>query len=78
MFATVMSTEPGVSAGTTAEMELFELTVKLVAGTLPNMTLDAPLKFCPRIVIVWPPAEEPELDETPVTIGGIMPIVKAI
>ena len=58
---TVATTDPTVPAGETAVIEVAELTVKLVALTLPNLTAVTPEKFVPVIVTVVPPTIEPEV-----------------
>ena len=55
--AVVTSTvlKPLLFAGVTAVMLVAEFTTKLVAGTPPTVTLLAPVRFVPVIVIVVPP-----------------------
>jgi len=67
---TVMSTVPGASPdGAVAVMEVEELTVKLAAGIEPKVTAVAPVKLVPVTETEVPPAVEPELGLTPVTVG---------
>ncbi len=57
---TVTSTVPADSAGDTPVMEVSPFTVKLVAGTEPNMTELAPVKPAPVIATDVPPAVDPD------------------
>ena len=52
---------PAVPAGVTAVMLVDETTTTLVAATPPTVTLIAPVKFAPVIVIAVPPKVEPEV-----------------
>ena len=52
---------PTVPAGVTAVTLVDETTTTLVAATPPTVTLVAPVKFSPVIVIAVPPAVEPEV-----------------
>ena len=65
---TVTSTRP-VPAGSVAVICVDELTVKLVAAVLPNLTAVAPVKLAPDITTVVPPAEVPVLGLKPETTG---------
>jgi hypothetical protein len=47
-----------------------ELTVKLEALLLPNLTAVAPVKSVPVIVTLVPPFVDPVFGEIPVTVGG--------
>ena len=47
-----------------------ETTTTLVAATPPTVTLVAPVKLVPVIVIAVPPAVEPEVGETEEIVGG--------
>jgi hypothetical protein len=67
---TVMSTVPALPAGLTAVIEVEELTVKLVAGVVPNMTAVASARRRPAIATVVPPATGPEVGLTAVTAGA--------
>jgi hypothetical protein len=51
-------------------MVVSELTVKLVAGTLPKLTTLAPEKCVPDIVRTVPPPTGPDVTLSPVTVGG--------
>lgn len=66
---TMMSTVPAAPAGDVAVIWVALLTVKLVAGALPNTTAAAPVKFAPVMVTTVPPASGPLLGFTRVTAG---------
>jgi hypothetical protein len=57
-------------AGAVAVIEVFELTVKLVASVAPNFTDVTPMKSVPVMVIVVPPAVGPVAAEIEVTVGA--------
>ena len=61
---------PRVPAGVTAVTLVDETTTTLVAATPPTVTLVAPVKLVPLIVIAVPPAVEPEVGETEEIVGG--------
>ncbi|MEN9668681.1 MAG: hypothetical protein RLZZ386_588, partial [Planctomycetota bacterium] len=61
---------PAVPAGVTAVTLVDETTTTLVAATPPTVTLVAPVKLVPVIVIAVPPAVEPDVGETDETVGG--------
>ena len=67
---TVTSTVAAPSAGEVAVMDPALLTVKLVAATVPNFTALAPVKLVPEMVTEVPPAVDPVVGLTPVTVGG--------
>jgi hypothetical protein len=67
---TVTSTVPAGSAGLTAVIELSELTVKLAAARVPNLTAVAPVRALPVMVTVVAPPVGPEVGDTPVTTGA--------
>ena len=67
---TATLTAPRVPAGVTAVMLVGEITFKLVAATPPTVTLIAPVKFAPVIVIAVPPKVEPVTGETDEIVGG--------
>lgn len=46
-----------------------EITVKLLAGTVPNVTAVVPVTLVPVMVTVVPPAAGPEDGEAAVTFG---------
>ena len=51
-------------------MLVAEFTTKLAAGTPPTVTLLAPVRFVPVIVIDVPPRVEPLVGLTDVIVGG--------
>lgn len=56
-------------AGETAVIEVAELTLKLAALFVPNLTAVTPAKFAPVMVTEVPPAAGPLLGETLLTVG---------
>jgi hypothetical protein len=46
------------------------ITVKLIAGAPPKLTLVTPVKLIPVMVTTVPPAAGPEVGEMPITVGG--------
>src|SRR5712692_1250792 len=66
---TVTSTGPAAPAGLVAAIDVAELTVKLVAVVLPNLTTVAPVKLVPVIVTLVPPAAGPLVGLRLVTAG---------
>ena len=61
---------PAVPAGVTAVMEVALTTTTLVAATPPTVTLLAPVKFVPVMVIAVPPANGPEDGLTLAMVGA--------
>jgi hypothetical protein len=61
------STTPAACAGEIAVIDVSELTMKLVAGTVPKLTAVAPRKFDPTTVMGAPPAVLPPLVPRPLT-----------
>ena len=61
---------PAVPAGVTAVTLVAEFTTTLVVATPPTVTLVAPVRFAPVIVIAVPPRVEPEVGATDVIVGG--------
>ncbi len=61
---------PAVPAGVTAVTLVEEFTTTLVAATPPTVTLLAPVRFVPVIVIAVPPIVEPLVGLTDVIVGG--------
>ena len=61
---------PAVPADVTAVTLVDETTTTLVAATPPTVTLVAPAKLAPVIVIAVPPAVEPDVGETEEIVGG--------
>ena len=64
-------TVPATPEGTTAVMAVSPATVKPRAGSSPNVTALAPVKFVPRIATVAPPEVLEPLGVTPVTAGAL-------
>ena len=67
---TVTLFAPEVPAGVTAVTLVAEFTTTLVAATPPTVTLVAPVRFAPVIVITVPPIVEPLVGLTDVIVGG--------
>lgn len=65
---TVISFTPTVPAGVTAVTDVGDTTTTLVACASPTVTLDAPVKFVPVMVMVVPPNVEPEVGLTLVIV----------
>ena len=61
---------PAVPAGVTAVTLVAEFTTTLVAATPSTVTLVAPVRFAPVIVITVPPIVEPLVGLTDVIVGG--------
>ena len=61
---------PRVPAGVTAVTLVDETTTTLVAATPPTVTLVAPVKLVPVIMIAVPPAVEPVAGETEEMAGS--------
>ena len=61
---------PAVPAGVTAVTLVAETTTTLVAATPPTVTLLAPVRFVPVIVIDVPPRVEPLVGVTAVIVGA--------
>jgi hypothetical protein len=61
---------PAAPAGVTHVSIVGLTTVNPVADTDPTRTSVAPDRFVPVTVIVVPPASEPELGDTPATVGS--------
>jgi hypothetical protein len=68
---TVMCTVAAASGGAVTVIDVSETTVKLVAGTVPNDTPDAPVKWVPVKVTRAPPAVKPAAGAMPVTAGTV-------
>jgi hypothetical protein len=68
---TVICTVP-VPAGEVAVIEVAEFTVTPVAAVAPNLTVLAAVKLVPVMVTVAPPAVEPLVGLTPVTVGALL------
>src|SRR6516162_7039344 len=65
-----MSTVPLAAGGATAVICVDELTVQLVAATVPKFTAPTFVKFVPMTVTLVAPAVVPVVGETPVTVGA--------
>ena len=61
---------PAVPAGVVAVIEVVLTTTRLVAATPPTVTLVAPVKLLPVIVIAVPPAVGPTFGATTEIVGG--------
>ena len=61
---------PAETAGVSAVMVVVEVTFSDVASKPPTVTLVAPVRFAPVIVITVPPRVEPEVGATDVIVGG--------
>jgi hypothetical protein len=59
-----------VPAGVVQVIEVDNTTVTLVHAAPPTVTVAPDKKFVPVIVIAVPPADVPELPETPDTLGA--------
>jgi hypothetical protein len=71
---TVTSTAPVVWAGDVTMMDVELCTTRLVvAGVVPNLTVDAAVKFVPVIVTCVVPATDPEEGLMAVTVGVGVP-----
>jgi hypothetical protein len=67
---TVTVTAPVVPAGVVAVICVPLTTTTLLAAALPNVTVAPATKFVPVTVTAVPPAVEPLLGLTLVTVGG--------
>src|SRR3989442_9900684 len=71
LLVTVTSTGPAAWAGVVASRSVSDSTVKLVAAVAPKWTLLTPLQNAKPVIDTFvPPAVEPCLGETPVTVGA--------
>ena len=66
---TVTVTAPAAPAGVVAVIEVLLTTVTFVAAAEPNVTVAPEEKLVPVIVTDVPPAVDPVLGLTPVTVG---------
>ncbi len=62
--------EPAVPVGVSAVIDVSLTTTTLVAGLTPTVTLLAPVKFVPVIVMAVPPAVDPDDGLTLVIVGA--------
>ena len=69
VLVTVTVTAPALPAGVVAVIVVLFTTTTLVAATLPNVTAAPVAKFVPVIVTAVPPAVEPLLGDTLLTVG---------
>ncbi len=69
-FLTTMSTAPTVPAGVTQVMDVADTRVGEVQVAPPTVTVAPVSKFSPVIVMVVPPASEPDAGDADVTVGG--------
>ena len=67
---TTMLAVPAEPAGVVHVIEVAETTVTLVHAEPPTVTVEALPKFVPVIVIAVPPAVEPDVGDTAVTVGA--------
>ena len=67
---TATSFAPAAPAGVTAVIDVSLTTTTLVAGLTPTVTLLAPVKFVPVMVIAVPPAVDPDDGLTLVIVGA--------
>ena len=70
MVTDTLFANPAVPAGVTAVMLVAETSTTLVAATPPTVTLVAPVRFVPVIVIAVPPRVEPLVGLTDVIVGA--------
>ena len=62
---------PAVPAGVVQVAEVAEATMTFVQAVPPTVMAEAPVKSLPVIVMAVPPAVEPVLGLTAVTVGGV-------
>jgi hypothetical protein len=67
---TVTVTAPALPAGVVAVIDVLLTTTTFVAAALPNVTVAPAMKFVPVIVTAVPPAVDPLLGLTLLTVGG--------
>src|SRR3954470_17647325 len=72
-----MSTAPAACAGDDAVICVGLSTVKLAAAVPPKFTAVAPVRSVPVIATLVPPAVEPEVGLTPVTVGPATKVNKS-
>ena len=65
----MMLAEPAVPVGVVHVIDVAETTTTFVHAAPPTVTAEAPVKFVPVIVIAVPPAVEPDVGDTAVTVG---------
>ena len=69
---TAMLLAPAVPAGVTAVIDVDDTTTTLVAATPPTVTLVAPVKLVPVMVMAVPPRVEPEVGLRLTMVGTAM------
>ena len=67
---TFTAAAPAVPAGVVAVIDVLLTTTTLVAAAMPKVTVSPEAKFVPVIVTAVPPAVDPLLGETLVTVGA--------
>ena len=73
---TTMLAVPAVPVGVVQVIDVAETTTTFVQAALPTVTAEAPVKFVPVNVIDVPPAVDPDVGDTAVTVGaGADPIL---
>jgi hypothetical protein len=63
------STVPGPSAGATTVRDVVPVTTTPVPAVAPNLTVSELSKLVPVTVTVFPPAVEPPVGDTALTVG---------
>ena len=66
---TLSVTVPAACAPVTALRVVGDVTVKLVAGVVPNWTAVAPMRFVPVMVTVVPPLVVPDVGVNEAMVG---------
>src|SRR5260221_302341 len=74
----VTSTVPADSWGSTAVIWVAELMTKEAAATDPNFTDVAPVRLVPVTMTLVPPAVEPEVTLSPLTVGAFVAVTVAL
>lgn len=67
---TVTVFAPVVPEGAVAVIDVALFTARLVAAAPPTVTLVAPVRLVPVMVILVPPSVDPEVGETAVMVGA--------
>lgn len=68
---TVTPTAPvAATAGAVTRIDVAEVTLKPVAGVVPNFTAVAPVRFVPVMVTTVPPRVDPVAGDSAVIVGG--------
>ena len=66
----MMLAVPAVPGGVVQVIDVAETTTTFVHAALPTVTAEAPVNIVPVIVIAVPPAVEPDVGLTEVTVGS--------